>query len=121
VRPEIDPKVDYAFKKLFGSESNTDLLSDVLHAVLQPPADRRFVELAILNPFNEKDTTEDKLSVLDIKARDASGHRPASRTLLAWSTTHTKHANVVTGAKSIVAIRCCIARRGFATPTIGLG
>src|SRR6202035_1301666 len=71
--PGIDPKVDYAFKKLFGSEANLDLLSDLLHAVLQPPPGRQIVELAILNPFNEKDTTEDKLSVVDVKARDASG------------------------------------------------
>ena len=27
----------------------------------------------ILNPFNEKDTTDDKLSILDIKARDQKG------------------------------------------------
>jgi predicted transposase/invertase (TIGR01784 family) len=73
MRPGIDPKVDYAFKKLFGSESNLDLLSDVLHAILQPPPGRQLVDLVILNPFNDKDTTDDKLSVLDIKARDASG------------------------------------------------
>jgi predicted transposase/invertase (TIGR01784 family) len=73
MRPGIDPKVDYAFKKLFGSETTLDVLSDVLHAVLQPPPGRQFVDLTILNPFNEKDSTDDKLSVLDIKARDASG------------------------------------------------
>jgi predicted transposase/invertase (TIGR01784 family) len=73
MRPEVDPKVDYAFKKVFGSETNIDLLSDLLHAVLQPPPDRHIVDLVIRNPFNEKDTTDDKLSVLDIKARDASG------------------------------------------------
>jgi predicted transposase/invertase (TIGR01784 family) len=75
MRPGIDPKVDYAFKKLFGSETNIDLLSELLHAVLQPPPGREIVELTILNPFNDKDTTEDKLSVLDVKARDASGRR----------------------------------------------
>ena len=34
MKPGIDPKVDYAFKKVFGSESNTDLLTDLLEAVL---------------------------------------------------------------------------------------
>jgi hypothetical protein len=57
MRPGIDPNVDYAFTKLFGSESNLDLLSDVLYAILQPGPGRHFVDLAILNPFNEKDTT----------------------------------------------------------------
>ena len=32
-RPEIDPKVDYAFKKVFGSESNVDLLAHLINAV----------------------------------------------------------------------------------------
>jgi predicted transposase/invertase (TIGR01784 family) len=73
MRPGIDPKVDYAFKKLLGSEANLDLLTDLLHAVLRPPPERRIVALELLNPFNEKDAVEDKLSVLDVKARDASG------------------------------------------------
>ena len=34
MKPGIDPKVDYAFKKVFGSVSNTDLLKDLLEAVL---------------------------------------------------------------------------------------
>ena len=65
----IDPKVDYAFKKVFGSESNTDLLTLLLEAVLG----FRVSAVEIINPFNDKETPGDKLSVLDIKARDASG------------------------------------------------
>ena len=33
----------------------------------------RIVELQLLNPFNEKDAEDDKLSILDIKARDELG------------------------------------------------
>ena len=69
----IDPRVDYAFKKVFGSEANVPLLSDLLHAVLKP--ERRIVDLQLLNPFNEKNWEEDKLSVLDIKARDELGQQ----------------------------------------------
>jgi predicted transposase/invertase (TIGR01784 family) len=65
----IDPTVDYAFKKLFGDPANSELLIHLLNAVLVPALP--IVEVQILNPFNEKDFAEDKLSVLDIKARDA--------------------------------------------------
>jgi predicted transposase/invertase (TIGR01784 family) len=71
--PHIDPKVDYAFKKIFGSEANTPVLIDLLNAVLQPSPDRQIVDLQIQNPFNEKETADDKLSFVDIKARDQNG------------------------------------------------
>ena len=72
MRPGIDPKVDYAFKRTFGVEQNKDVLIDLLHAVLDPPPAHRIVSLELLNPFNEKDAFDDKLSVLDIKVRDQS-------------------------------------------------
>jgi predicted transposase/invertase (TIGR01784 family) len=71
--PGVDPKVDFAFKKIFGSETNIPLLIDLLHAVLNPPPDERIVALEILNPFNIKDAVYDKQSILDIKVRDANG------------------------------------------------
>ena len=65
------PCVDYAFKKVFGSgKLNTSVLMDLLDAVLKPPPERRIVALQVLNPFNEKDSLDDKLSILDIKAQD---------------------------------------------------
>jgi predicted transposase/invertase (TIGR01784 family) len=67
----IDPTVDYAFKKLFGDPENSDLLIHLLNAVLKP--DSPIVKVELLNPFNDKEFIEDKLSVLDIKARDALG------------------------------------------------
>ena len=33
----IDPKNDYAFKRVFGSEAHTRVLVHVLNAVLEPP------------------------------------------------------------------------------------
>ena len=71
--PGIDPTVDYVFKKLFGSEINTPLLMSLLDAVLKPSPDRRIVSLEITNPFNDKETPDDKLSIVDIKARDQLG------------------------------------------------
>ena len=69
----IDPKNDYIFKKLFGSEENHSLLMNLLQAVLTQYLTSPIQSVEILNPFNEKDGLNDKLSVLDIKARDQSG------------------------------------------------
>lgn len=71
----VDPKVDYAFRKLFASQANSDLLVDLLGAVLNPPPDQRIVSAEILTPFNEKDTEDDKETILDIKARDQLGRQ----------------------------------------------
>jgi predicted transposase/invertase (TIGR01784 family) len=73
--PGVDPTVDYAFKKVFGSEGNKLVLLDLLEAVLKPPADQRIVELDLMNPFNEKDAVDAKMSILDIKARDQRGRQ----------------------------------------------
>jgi predicted transposase/invertase (TIGR01784 family) len=66
-----DPKVDYAFKRVYGIERNADILVHLLNAILRPEVPIRTVE--ILNPFSEKDFAEDKLNVLDVRARDDSG------------------------------------------------
>ena len=66
----IDPKVDYAFKRLFGVEQNHDLLIDLLNAVLEPAEGERITAVQLLNPFSTKESWDDKLSIVDIKARD---------------------------------------------------
>lgn len=71
--PGIDPKVDYAFKKLLGSESSADLLVSFLNAVLNPPKQQLIQHAEILNPFLPQETADDKLAILDIKARDEMG------------------------------------------------
>jgi hypothetical protein len=71
----INPKVDYAFKHLFGRETTQPLLIDLLDSVLSPPPGSRTQDIELLNPFNPKEALDDKLSILDIKARDQSGRQ----------------------------------------------
>jgi predicted transposase/invertase (TIGR01784 family) len=71
----IDPKVDYVFKRLFGVDANRPLLVHLLNAVLQWPAGRRLRELELLNPFNDREYLQDKLTVVDVKARDQGGRQ----------------------------------------------
>jgi predicted transposase/invertase (TIGR01784 family) len=70
---KINPRVDIAFKKIFGVEENTDLLISLINSIVSE-ADR-VVEVTLLNPYNPKSFKQDKLSILDIKAKGADGKR----------------------------------------------
>ena len=67
----IDPTIDYVFRKIFGDPKNSDVLIHVLNSVLEFSSP--IVEVDILNPFIDKEFGEDKLAILDIKARDLDG------------------------------------------------
>ena len=71
--PGIDPKVDIAFKRVFGSPPWRHLTIALIDAVLQPAPWQHLVDLELLNPYTELMTLDDKLSILDIKARDDQG------------------------------------------------
>ncbi len=67
----IDPTVDFAFKKLLGSPEHAAVTVHFLNAVL---AGEHVVEsVEFLNPFKERDFEEDKLAILDVRARDDQG------------------------------------------------
>jgi predicted transposase/invertase (TIGR01784 family) len=67
----INPRVDFAFKKLFGSEENKDLLISLLNAIISK-ADQ-ITEVELKNPYNLADYKAGKMSILDIKACDKRG------------------------------------------------
>lgn len=71
----IDPKVDYAFKRVFGHEKNKDLLIHLLNAVLDPPPGEAVTEVELINPFSPKDAPDDKQTILDIRAKDQGGRQ----------------------------------------------
>src|ERR1043166_4406034 len=71
----VDPKVDYAFKHTFGREPTRTILVDIIDSVLNPGPGHHIQTLELLNPFNPKEALDDKLSILDIKARDQSGRQ----------------------------------------------
>ena len=69
----IDPTIDCVFKALLGAESNRRLLIHFLNAALGGDLPAPVVEVEILNPYNEREFLDDKLSIVDVKARDAQG------------------------------------------------
>ena len=67
----IKPTVDFVFKKVFGSPENTPVLIGLLNAILKLV--HPIVHVEILNPFSYQEFADEKLVVLDIRARDSSG------------------------------------------------
>ena len=70
---KISPRVDLAFKKIFGVEENKDLLISLINAIVG--ADDQVEDITLLNPYNPKNFRQDKLSILDIKAKGMDGKR----------------------------------------------
>lgn len=69
----ITPRVDIAFKKIFGVEENKDLLISLINSIVS--AEDQVSEITLLNPYNPKSFQSDKLSILDIKAKGIDGKR----------------------------------------------
>jgi len=68
---KINPRVDFAFKKLFGSEENKDLLISLINAIVSEQ--EQVVEVELKNPYNLADYRAGKMSILDIKAKAQNG------------------------------------------------
>ena len=73
MRIGINPWLDMVFKQLFGSEENKALLFSLVNAVLEQAGEKLVVELELLNPYNAKKSRKDKLSIVDIKAKNEAG------------------------------------------------
>ncbi len=69
----LDPRVDFVFKGIFGTEQTVDLLTDFVNAIFLDAGQPPVTALVLKNPFTLKSAATDRLGVLDIKARDASG------------------------------------------------
>jgi predicted transposase/invertase (TIGR01784 family) len=68
---QISPRVDIAFKKIFGVEENKDLLIALINSIIS--AEDQIESVILLNPYNVKNFKNDKLSILGIKARSCAG------------------------------------------------
>jgi predicted transposase/invertase (TIGR01784 family) len=64
----INPKTDFAFKKIFGSQQSTDILISFLNAILYDGQDT-IVDLEIIDPYQSSRIKGMKDSFLDVKAK----------------------------------------------------
>ena len=70
MKHRIDPKIDCVFKALLGSEENRNLLIHFLNAILANELSAPIATVDILNPYNDREFLDDKLSIVDVKAKD---------------------------------------------------
>ncbi len=70
---KISPRIDIAFKKIFGVEENKDLLIALINSIVSK--NDQVADVVLLNPYNPKNFERDKLSILDIKAQGVDGKR----------------------------------------------
>ena len=59
---KISPRVDVAFKKIFGVEENKDLLISFINSIVGK--EDQVLDITLLNPYNPKNFRQDKLSIL---------------------------------------------------------
>jgi len=68
-----DPKTDFAFKRIFGSEEHKDVLVAFLNNMLDLDEPHRIVTVELLPPEQRPPIAELKLSIVDVKCTDAHG------------------------------------------------
>lgn len=62
----LNPKLDYVFKRIFGCVGNEEITENLLNSILENKISK--IELD-KNPILEKDLLNDKIGILDIKAK----------------------------------------------------
>uniref|UniRef100_UPI0038CD9FD4 PD-(D/E)XK nuclease family transposase n=1 Tax=Paenibacillus baimaensis TaxID=2982185 RepID=UPI0038CD9FD4 len=51
----LDPKNDFVFKRIFGSEDNKDVLLAFLNRTFAESGEPPLTEIVLLNPYTDKD------------------------------------------------------------------
>lgn len=62
----LNPKIDYVFKRIFGHTGNEDITKALLSSIIKDKISDVRVDC---NPITEKDLLDDKMGILDIKAK----------------------------------------------------
>ncbi|SFF48112.1 conserved hypothetical protein (putative transposase or invertase) [Paenibacillus algorifonticola] len=93
----LNPRNDFLFKRIFGSEENRDVLLAFLNRTFAEAGQPPLSEIILLNPYTDKDSPRDKQSILDIRAKTNEGeiinvemqlfnkYDTEKRTLFYWS------------------------------------
>ncbi|CAO5682169.1 MAG: hypothetical protein HEEMFOPI_01612 [Holosporales bacterium] len=71
----LDPKNDYAFKRIFGQEKNKDILIHFLNAVVNFKEGLPVVDITYLKPVQDPEISSQKTSIVDILCKDEKGNQ----------------------------------------------
>ena len=69
----LDPTNDLAFRKIFGDADHTESLISLINAVLGLEGPQEVVSVAISNPYQTPRIETLKETIVDVRAKDASG------------------------------------------------
>lgn len=69
----LDPKNDIAFKKIFGTEKNKDILMHFLNDILGFSKDHSIVDIDFLSPILSPKIAVKKQSIVDVLCKDKKG------------------------------------------------
>ncbi|QIW21927.1 Rpn family recombination-promoting nuclease/putative transposase [Bacillus thuringiensis] len=97
----VNLRIDFAFKQLFGTKGNEEILTGFLNAILEESLDAPITSLQLEDPHLHKSYEDDKLSILDLLATLDNGtqvnieiqlrntHDMVKRSLYYWSKLYT--------------------------------
>src|SRR5688572_24235027 len=88
----LDPKNDFAFKQVFGTEKNKDVLIHFLNDVLDTNNRGTIVDIEFLKPSQDPEIIYKKQSVVDVLCKDSSGVKYIVEMQVAHSTGFEKRA-----------------------------
>lgn len=71
----LDPKNDFAFKQVFGTEKHKDILIHFLNDVLKLKDEQKIQEVQFLTPIQDPDIASKKQSIVDVLCKDESGRQ----------------------------------------------
>ena len=69
----IDPRIDFAFKKIFGGEDTKDILMSFIEALLDLSGNKKLQDITIMDPFSAPRVKGLKISIIDVKCTDLRG------------------------------------------------
>ena len=64
----MNPKVDYAFKLIFGNKEYPEITKSLLNSIISLPDGQKIVDVTIANPNIDRRYKDDKYSIMDIFA-----------------------------------------------------
>lgn len=71
----LDPKNDFAFKQIFGTEKHKDILIHFLNDILKLKGEQAVTDVTFLTPIQDPDIAAKKQSVVDVLCQEESGRQ----------------------------------------------
>ncbi len=69
----LDPKNDFAFRRIFGTEKNKDILVHFLNDILGLTGEAEIKDVKFLSPIQNPEIAAKKESIVDVLCRDSTG------------------------------------------------